>query len=65
VKREAAKKQALEAKRNRTKKEKKVAKIKNTVKEWDDFASEERMFKRFKQGKISKEEYDKFLLNTK
>ena len=45
-------------KKNRTRKEKKMAKIKNDNKEWDDFAAEERLYKKMKKGKISKEEFD-------
>jgi ATP-dependent RNA helicase DDX55/SPB4 len=65
VKRDMAKRKLEEAKRHRTKKEKKIAKVKTTIKEWDEFANEAKMYKKFKQGKISKDVYDSFLLNTK
>lgn len=45
-------------KRNRTRKEKKVARLKNDNKEWDDFAAEERLYKKMKKGKISKKDFD-------
>ena len=45
-------------KKNRTKKEKKLAKIKNDNKEWDDFAAEERLYKKMRKGTISKEDFN-------
>jgi ATP-dependent RNA helicase DDX55/SPB4 len=35
------------------------------VKEWDDFADDDRIYKKFKKGKISKEQYEKLLLQMK
>lgn len=52
-------------KRNRTRKEKKEAKVRSSVKEWDDFADDDRIYKKFKKGKISKEQYEKLLLQMK
>lgn len=55
-----------EAKNTRTKQDKKKAQKRSNVKEWDDFANEERLFKKLKQGKITKEEYDNiFMKNLK
>lgn len=47
-----------EAKYTRTRQDKKKSKLRNMAKEWDDLADEERLYKKYKQGKISKEEYD-------
>jgi len=54
-----------QGKRNRTKKEKKQAKNRNTQKDWDDLADETKLYKKYRQGKISKEEYDKIFMNIK
>jgi ATP-dependent RNA helicase DDX55/SPB4 len=48
-------------KKNRTRRDKKEAKVRNTMKDWDDLAEDQRLFKKFKKGKISKEEYDKLM----
>jgi len=49
-------------KKNRTKKQKKSTKIKNNNKEWDEFQEEERLYRKMKNGKLSKEDFDnKFL----
>ena len=50
---------------NRTRKEKKEVKIKNIMDQWDDLADDELLYKKYKKGKISKEEYEKHLLNFK
>ena len=50
---------------NRTRKEKRDVKIKNIVEQWDDLADDELLYKKYKKGKISKEEYEKHLLNLK
>lgn len=52
-------------KQERTKKEKKEGKLNAMRAEWDDLAYEEKMFKKYKQGKMTKEEYDKILMHTK
>ena len=50
---------------NRTRKERKEVKIKNIMEQWDDLADDELLYKKYKKGKISKEEYEKHLLNLK
>lgn len=52
-------------KQERTRKEKKESKFNAIRGQWDDLAYEEKMYKKYKQGKITKEEYDKILMNTK
>ena len=54
-----------EKKHNRSRKEKKEAKLKSIIEEWDDLADDDKLYKKYKKGKISKEEYDKFLLKLK
>ena len=54
-----------EKKINRTRKEKKEAKIRQMIEQWDDLADDELMYKKYKKGKISKEEYEKYLLKIK
>ena len=34
-------------------------------KDWDDFAEDERLYKKYKQGKLTKEQYDKLLMKMK
>lgn len=53
-----------ERRKNKSRHEKKKSKQMNSQKEWDDFADEERLFKKLKKGKISKEEYDKIFLKA-
>ncbi len=48
--------------KNRTRKEKKEAKIKSILDEWDDLADDNKLYKKYKKGKITKEEYEKALL---
>jgi ATP-dependent RNA helicase DDX55/SPB4 len=62
---EADIKSKKDEKTNRTRKEKKDAKIRVVVKDWDDLADDDRLFKKFKRGKISKEEYEKSLMKIK
>ena len=50
---------------NRTRKEKKEIKIKNIIEQWDDLADDDLLYKKYKKGKISKEEYEKHLLSLK
>ena len=50
---------------NRTRKEKKEIKIKNIIEQWDDLADDDLLFKKYKKGKITKEEYEKHLLSLK
>ena len=50
---------------NRTRKEKKEVKIKNIIEQWDDLADDELLYKKYKKGKITKEEYEKKLLSFK
>ena len=50
---------------NRTRKEKKEVKIKNIIEQWDDLADDELLYKKYKKGKITKEEYEKHLLSFK
>ena len=50
---------------NRTRKEKKEAKMRQIIEQWDDLADDELMYKKYKKGKISKEEYEKYLLKIK
>ena len=50
---------------NRTRKEKKEVKIKNNIEKWDDLADDELLYKKYKKGKITKEEYEKHLLSFK
>ena len=50
---------------NRTRKERKEVKIKNIMEQWDDLADDDLLYKKYKKGKISKEEYEKHLLNIK
>ena len=47
---------------NRTRKEKKEARLKNALDEWEEFSNENKMYRKFKQGKISEEEYKKYLM---
>ena len=54
-----------EKKANRTRKQKKEAKIKAMIDEWDDLADDDKLYKKFKKGKITKEEYEKALLKFK
>ena len=49
--------------KNRSRKEKKEAKIKSILDEWDDLADDNKLYKKYKKGKITKEEYEKALLN--
>mmetsp|Transcript_8055 Transcript_8055/g.8307 ORF Transcript_8055/g.8307 Transcript_8055/m.8307 type:complete len:439 (+) Transcript_8055:1-1317(+) len=53
-----------EKKNSRNKQDKKRTKKRNEFKEWDDFAEEERLYKKLKTGKISKEEYDKIFMKN-
>jgi hypothetical protein len=54
----------MEKKIHRTKKEKKMSKIKEVANDWNDLADEERAYKKMKQGKISKEDFNsKFYKN--
>lgn len=53
-----------EIKNSRTRQDKKRTKNKNSFKEWTDLANEEKLYKKYKQGKISKEEYDELFLNN-
>ena len=41
---------------NRTRKERKEVKIKNIMEQWDDLADDDLLYKKYKKGKISKEE---------
>lgn len=50
---------------NRTRKEKNEVKIKNMIEQWDDLADDQLLYKKYKKGKISKEEYEKHLLSLK
>ena len=50
---------------NRTRKEKKEVKIKNIIEQWDDLADDDLLYKKYKKGKITKEEYEKHLLSIK
>ena len=50
---------------NRTRKEKKEVKIKNIIEQWDDLADDDLLYKKYKKGKITKEEYEKHLLSFK
>ena len=50
---------------NRTRKERKEVKIKNIIEQWDDLADDELLYKKYKKGKITKEEYEKHLLSLK
>ena len=50
---------------NRTRKERKEVKIKNIIEQWDDLADDDLLYKKYKKGKISKEEYEKHLLSLK
>jgi ATP-dependent RNA helicase DDX55/SPB4 len=34
------------------------------MKDWDDLAEDERLYKKFKKGKISKEEYNKLMMKN-
>ena len=65
-KREKEEEMRLKGKRNneknRTRKEKKEAKIKSILDEWDDLADDNKLYKKYKKGKITKEEYEKALL---
>ena len=65
-KREKEEEMKLKGKRNneknRTRKEKKEAKIKSILDEWDDLADDNKLYKKYKKGKITKEEYEKALL---
>ena len=66
-KREKEEEMRLKGKRNneknRSRKEKKEAKIKSILDEWDDLADDNKLYKKYKKGKITKEEYEKALLN--
>lgn len=35
------------------------------MKDWDDLAEDGRLYKKYRQGKITKEEFDKRFLNLK
>ena len=35
------------------------------MKDWDDLAEDERLYKKFKKGKISKKDYEKLLMQIK
>ena len=65
-KREKEEEMKLKGKRNdeknRSRKEKKEAKIKSILDEWDDLADDNKLYKKYKKGKITKEEYEKALL---
>ena len=50
---------------NRTRKEKKEVKIKNIIEQWDDLADDDLLYKKYKKGKITEEEYEKHLLSLK
>jgi ATP-dependent RNA helicase DDX55/SPB4 len=52
---------AIEKGRNPDKKRGKHARL---LDEWDELAKEERLYKKFRTGKISKEEYDRLLLSS-
>ena len=45
--------------------QKKEAKLKAMIDEWDDLADDDKLYKKFKKGKITKEEYEKALLKFK
>ena len=64
-KREKKEEMKLKGKRNeeknRSRREKKEAKIKNILDEWDDLADDDKLYKKYKKGKITKEEYEKEL----
>lgn len=47
-----------QVKYSRSKSERKRIKNKNNMEEWKDLAEEEKLYKKFKKGKISKEEYN-------
>ena len=68
-KREKKEEMKLKGKRNeeknRSRREKKEAKIKNILDEWDDLADDDKLYKKYKKGKITKEEYEKELLKIK
>ena len=68
-KREKKEEMKLKGKRNeeknRSRREKKEAKIKNIFDEWDDLADDDKLYKKYKKGKITKEEYEKELLKIK
>ena len=68
-KREKKEERKLKGKRNeeknRSRREKKEAKIKNILDEWDDLADDDKLYKKYKKGKITKEEYEKELLKIK
>ena len=51
--------------KRRTRKEKKEAKLKAIIDDWDDLADDDNLYKKYKKGKISKEEYEKSLLKIK
>jgi ATP-dependent RNA helicase DDX55/SPB4 len=53
---------AIDKGRNPNKKRGRHAQI---VDEWDDLAKEDRLFKKFRSGKITKEQYDEFLYGPK
>ena len=65
-KREKEEEMKLKGKRNdeknRSRKEKKEAKIKSILDEWDDLADDNKLYKKYKKGKITEEEYEKALL---
>jgi hypothetical protein len=35
------------------------------MKDWDDFAEDDRLYKKFKKGKLTKQEYESLLMKTK
>jgi len=58
---EKKQKQVGQVKEQRTRSEKRKAKQRNIDQEWDSLQAEERLAKKLKQGKISKEEYDELV----
>lgn len=46
----------------KTRQKKRVKKREQGMDEWNDLQREENLFKKFRKGKISKEEYDKIIL---
>lgn len=53
-----------EIKNKRNKQDKKRTKKQNNQREWDDFADEEKLYKKLKKGKITKAEYDAIFLKN-
>ncbi len=53
---------AIDVKHYKTKKDKRREKSKHNINDWNELAREDNLYKKFKQGKISKEEYDKIFM---